>query len=387
MGGREIEGLGGRGERAERVELRGATGDRLQARDMMIEVVQQRLVEGLLARERAIARGERLVLEGLELGSDIALGILHRLPALVFDRDLVELSLGHLDVEAMHAIELDAQVGDSGARALAALHLEQERAAPVLDCAQLVELGVEAVAYHSAFADQGSGLVAQRRGEPSMEVVDWLQGERRHLEPGRAARDQFGVHRRERRERVAQAREVARPRAFERDARGDALDVRPAGEELRQARMAQPRRRVDEGGDRGVARRQAGGVAQRLVQPLAQPPAAHRGRTAIEQREERGRLRAADGLGDLEVAPRGGVHDDVLALALDAQSRHVGQGRLLRVAAIVEQGAGGGDRAVEAFATVAGEIGGAELARQRARRGGRIEALRWSRFPRFAPPG
>src|SRR5439155_27031130 len=120
--------------------------------------------ELLLERERALARRERLVLEGLELGRDVALGILHRLAALVLERNLVELPLRHLDVEAVHAVEFDPEVGDSGAAALALLHLEQEGAAIALDRAQLVEPRMMAVADDAAFAQHRGGLFLQRGG-------------------------------------------------------------------------------------------------------------------------------------------------------------------------------------------------------------------------------
>ena len=88
-------------------------------------------------------RRQRLVLERLQLGRDEALGVLHRLAAPVVGRHLRRLALRDLDEEAVHAVVLDAQVRDAGARALARLELEQERVAVAADRAQLVELGVD----------------------------------------------------------------------------------------------------------------------------------------------------------------------------------------------------------------------------------------------------
>ena len=112
-------------------------------------------------------------------------------------------------------------------------------------------------------------------------------------------------------ERVAQPGEIARPRRRERDARGDPLDVRRAGELVRDrpTRCAV----VDPGGDGGVPR---GGVllrAQRMREPVAQQAAAGGGAAGVEQREQRGRRIAAQRLGDLEVAPRRGVEREVFA--------------------------------------------------------------------------
>ena len=44
-------------------------------------VIEQRVVQLLLARQRALARRQHLVLECLELRRDVALGVLQRLPA------------------------------------------------------------------------------------------------------------------------------------------------------------------------------------------------------------------------------------------------------------------------------------------------------------------
>src|SRR5258705_13868931 len=73
---RERERLGGRGERAERIEAGARVGHALQGFEVTVQLVDQRLEERLLERERALARGERLVLEGLELRGDVALRVL-----------------------------------------------------------------------------------------------------------------------------------------------------------------------------------------------------------------------------------------------------------------------------------------------------------------------
>ncbi len=87
------------------------------------------LVEQLLARERAILRRERAVLERLQLRRDVALRVLERLPAPVVVGNLLRVGVGDLDVEAVHAVVLDLEIGDAGARALARLQRHQEFAA------------------------------------------------------------------------------------------------------------------------------------------------------------------------------------------------------------------------------------------------------------------
>ena len=68
-------------------------------------------------------------------------------------------------------MQLDAQVGDAGSLALARLHGEEERAAVVLDGAQLVEFRVETVRDDAAFAHDRRGFLLQARCEIRLDVV------------------------------------------------------------------------------------------------------------------------------------------------------------------------------------------------------------------------
>ena len=78
---REVERFGALGERGQHVERRERRPRLLQRRNGGREVVEQRVEQALLARERALLRRQRLVLERLQLGRDVALGVLQRLAA------------------------------------------------------------------------------------------------------------------------------------------------------------------------------------------------------------------------------------------------------------------------------------------------------------------
>src|SRR5256885_12950622 len=83
---------------------------------MGAEQVEQLVVERFFQGERAVARRQRLVLESLQLGRDVALGVLERLAAAVVGGHLGGVGVGDLDVETVHAVVGDAQVGDAGDR-------------------------------------------------------------------------------------------------------------------------------------------------------------------------------------------------------------------------------------------------------------------------------
>ncbi|MNR39213.1 hypothetical protein D3C85_1573990 [compost metagenome] len=90
--------------------------------------LEQRFVENLLTCQCAVLCGQRLVLEGLQLRRDIALGVLERLAPAVVVGHFVRLAIRYLYIEAMHAVVFHAQVGDARTRALACLKVDQELA-------------------------------------------------------------------------------------------------------------------------------------------------------------------------------------------------------------------------------------------------------------------
>jgi hypothetical protein len=112
--------------------------------------------------KRTFLCAQGFVFERLELGCDEALGVFQGLAAAVVVGHLVQLPLGDLDVEAVHLVELHAQVGDAGAGFFAGLQVEQEAVAIGLDGAQFVQLGIQPGGDHTAVAHQGGGLFEQR---------------------------------------------------------------------------------------------------------------------------------------------------------------------------------------------------------------------------------
>src|SRR5258707_2492151 len=102
-------------------------------------------------------------------------------------------------------------------------------------------------------------------------------------------------------------------------------------------------------------------VSERLVQPMPQQAAAHAAGAFVELREKRRRGLAAQGLADLEVAPRRRIEPHILAGALGGHRADVGERLPLRLARVVEQCAAGADGEREVLSAEAGEACGAEL--------------------------
>src|SRR5262249_46666969 len=122
----EIQCLGAFRQGRKHVELCERSGHFLQCRDRRCEIGEQLLVEHLFTRERTLLCRERLVFERLELGRDVALGILERLAATIIVRNSGRMRMTDFDVEAMHTIEFDLETGDAGALALSYFQGQQK---------------------------------------------------------------------------------------------------------------------------------------------------------------------------------------------------------------------------------------------------------------------
>ena len=122
-------------------------------------------------------------------------------------------------------------------------------------------------------------------------------------------------------QRLHQTHQLARAHLAQAQARGDAFHV-GAAFDLRAQGHGQRGVVARIGAQRGQglqARACLGAVAPGLKQPVFELAAAHAGHAGVEQGEQRGRVLAAQGLGQFEVAPGAGGQVDEFAIA-DAQS-------------------------------------------------------------------
>ena len=232
----------------------------------------------------------------------------------------------------------------SGAGALAGLEVEQEGVAVQRDGAQLVEVGIEAVGDDAAVAQQHSGRLKQRGLQALGHGRVGRQG-RAHLLQQRAFARHAGQQRGQAQQGVAQTGEFARAHLAQGDAGVDALDVAHLAQRL--ADGVEALRGFDgrqQRGDGVVAGAGHGAVAQRLGQPLAQATAAHAGAAGVNQREQRGRVFAAQGLHQLQVAQGGRRQVEQFGAARHLQRGHVGQRPALRVLGVAQQRSASGVR-------------------------------------------
>ena len=328
--------------------------DRLEVRR---ERVEQRLVERLLARQRALARRQRLVLERLQLRRDEALGVLHRLAAPVVGRHLRRLPLRDLDEVAVDAIELDAQRRDAGALALLRLELDQVGVAAAADRAQLVELGVDAGGDDAAVA-QAAPPARRRWPRARSRSRPAARAPRRACRAGPTPSAGTAARTRGSASSVARRPASSRGRTWRSAMRAP---MRSTSREMAQRLAQRAVRAAEQRGDRVVAVDRDAAVAQRLRQPLAQCAAAHAGDAEIDRRQQRRRVAAAQRPRQLEVAVRDRRQVDQLARSLHLQAMDVGERAALRVLGVGEQRAGGGVRCRQLVGAEGGERGDAQL--------------------------
>ena len=126
------------------------------------------------------------------------------------------------------------------------------------------------------------------------------------MQPARRERRKLGFDLRDALDGVAKRRKVAPARRAVGDAADEALHVADAGKRQNQllARNGIFRQRLD----RAKSALDGGDVAQGTRQPCAQIARAHGGLRLVEHPEETAALfLGADGLGQLQIAPRGEV--------------------------------------------------------------------------------
>ena len=97
-------------------------------------------------------------------------------------------------------------------------------------------------------------------------------------------------------------------------------------------------------------------VAQWPADPAPQQAASHRCRRAVQQASQAVPGFARGGLEDLQVAPRGGVDDDALVVALNAEACDMRQCAALGIRHVLQQRAGSADRQRQVGAAKAAQI-------------------------------
>ena len=152
--GAPIEGGCTLSEGAQCVQLRHGLrqfGERL---NVSLQSVEQELVQIFFSGKGALLGRQSFVFKGFELRRDEALGIFQSLTPTVIVGYFVNLTLCHFDVETVHFVELNTQIGNASARFFAGFQFEQKIIAVGLNGAQLIELSVQTMRHHAAITDQ-----------------------------------------------------------------------------------------------------------------------------------------------------------------------------------------------------------------------------------------
>jgi len=192
-------------------------------------------------------------------------------------------------------VELDLQVRDAAALALAGFECEEEFAAVRLDAAQLVELGVEARRNDAPVADRRRGFVGDRTDEQVDRALRHVERRCQLGEQGPLRSGERGMQLGEAHETVAQCGEIPRTGAAQCDASGDAVDVGDAAQRrahlFENPRAPAETRRAgldsDQLADGDMPRAGQRTVAQRVMQRMPQPARAHARDAEIQQRQQR----------------------------------------------------------------------------------------------------
>ena len=333
---------GGRlGERRQHVQRGEAARRVLDARRLGPHAPPQRVEDLHFALDDPLIRAEHLLFVLLQRGGDEALPAGDGLLAVVIGRHVGEVRLRDLDVIAEHPVVADLEVADAGARPLRFLHLGDALLAAAADAAQLVELRVDAVAHHAAVARDPRRLVDQRLVEGLAHVHEIVQLGDETLDQRRLELLEPHSHARYGGDRLAQRDEIPRAGRAQRRARDQAVDV-----VHRLQRLAQ----LDPG---CAAEREILDRIEPILDPLerhewpqqpaAQQASAHRRDRAVDFMQQRAGAAAVLRLDHLQVSQRDRIHEETIGAGAERDVPHVREVRLLRVAQVLHQRAGGGD--------------------------------------------
>ena len=178
----------------------------------------------------------------------------------------------------------------------------------------------------------------------------------------------------------AQLRQIPRPRRPQRHPGEYPLQVADRAQRLRQPFVAG---RLDERCDGVITQAQRPVVAQGTMQPAPQQAASHGGGRAIEHARQREFRPPGEALVELQIAARGGIHDERRVALLGGDGQQMGQRGLLGLAHIGEQRPRRRNRRRLVGAAEAPQIVGAELLGERA--GGRFSIELPGRTPAPGP--
>ncbi len=229
--------------------------------------------------------------------------------------------------------------------------------------AQIVQVGIDAVAHEPAVAGQRRRLVGNGGLDPAAHVGQLVELAAQAADERRLAVLQQQRRARHHRERRAQAGEVARAGRGQRDARHHALEILDALERV--AHLGPIGRADGEFLHRVQPIANALQHHQRTEQPGAQQPAAHRGDRAIDLMEQRALAAAVHRLDHLQVLQRGRIDQQRVAGVLQPDAADVRELGFLRIPQVTHQRAGRGHRGGAAFEPEAVEAAHAQLVEQR----------------------
>ena len=324
----EVEAPGAFGETAEHIEARDTLRALLQRRQRCHQRLQQLFVEQLLALQCALACRQHLVLEGLQLRGDEALGSLEGLAADVLLRGLVGFAAADLDVIAVHPVVTDLERVDAGTLAFASFQVDQELVGVLRQVAQFVQLAVETGGQHAAVAQYHGRVLDDCATEQRLGLWMFADVRSDFLQSRVVEITQAGLQRRQARQAVAQHREITRACRLQRHPGEDALDIADTAEQVLQLLDQAV---VEQAGDGRMAFAHRRLVAQRAADPAPQQPAAHRGRGTVEQSGETVLALPGGRLDQFQVTPGRRIDDDAVLMVGDPEPRDVRQGAALGV--------------------------------------------------------
>ncbi len=372
---REVARRGGISQRGQHVERGNRAGGVEQSWRLGRHLRTQPFEQVELARGEALVGAEDLLLVLLERGRHEPLAAGHGLLADVVGRHRAEIRFRDLDVVAEHAVVADFERRDAGACTFGLFHRGDGFAAAAADGADLVELGVDAVANQAAVSRDSRRFVDERRCNAIADISELVDFRRKTAGERRLEIRDDAAHAWQQAQRLGERRQIARAGNAHRHARGETLEIVDAAQGI--AQLAAFGGAECEVLDRVEPVLDARQRHEWPHQPLAHEAPPHGRDRAVDLVEERALAPAVHALDDVEMAQRHRIDQHRVGRHAHRDVADVRELRPLRVGQIREHGPGGGDGGRRAVEPVADERGRVQLLAQHLGGAGDVERPRF----------
>ena len=298
-----VQRFGALGQVYQHIQLGQRSGAHLKVSQMRHQDVEQLVIQLFLQRQRFTFRREHFVFVLFQLGNNVAANVVNRCQ--------VALPTTDLDIVTVYGVVADFQGVEPQTFTLADFQLIQIIRRAIGQRTPFVQLFVITRSNNPAIPHQNRRRINDGAFQQFAKLGKFAHGFAQLLHWRAVDLSQLSAQFRQLLESVTHTGEIAWTRGTQCQARQDTLKITHLTQHRLQFGVT-----ILQCGNGLLTANQRFGVADRHMQPAFEHTAAHGGNRAVKNRRQRIFHAASEVLRDLQVAARGGIHDDAVLLTL-----------------------------------------------------------------------